>query len=328
MTGSDFTEVSGMRRSILLSIHTVAVLACCTSAQVAISYRPTTLQVGVATELTITLTDESGSGLGITTVAFLFQPPEGLTLDGFAWAGQLAGAGWFSVDMLPGPQTSAFGAGVLIDPNESLDVAVVTVTASMSLAAVQNMELPVLPEGELAALITGSTLESLDITAGRNAVLTVAGSVDDQIDDGGGDNQGGGGGDTEPTDSDQGGTDADSDDDSDTGDDAGDGPMDGDGEGDTATEPGSEDTAGDSPDDATGNGDGADDGGADIDGQTIDGQDHPADTSGGGDEDTSNDDGNDTAPGILSICGIGMIGPGLFTLAFLSVMKLHRRRVW
>ncbi|MEE9293724.1 MAG: hypothetical protein V3W34_02000 [Phycisphaerae bacterium] len=260
---------------------------------------------------------------------FVFTWPAGFDMANFQWdAGLDASAGWFQDTTLPAPAITSFfpTAPIPVGPDPQLTLATVDVSIEVSVA-------PGTYSIDTTPTVNDVDFSEFVLDQGSGAIVFNVGGMEPPNTGSGGTDAGGDTGDDPgdgPMDGDEPGDQGETDpgsDDSDTGDDAGDGPMDGDGEDDTATEPG-DDTTGDSPDDGTGTGDGVDDGGANIDDQTADGQDSPADTAGDGDEVTGDEDGNDAAPGTRSICGIGMIGPGLFALAFLSVMKLNRRRVW
>ncbi len=299
--------------------------------QVAVTYAPTTLEPGVATDVTVTLTDQSGDGLDITAVNVLITTDDMLSANSFRWLVDAFDDPilWFASETLPRPQAAAFAAGVMVDVDGSLDLAIVSVTADADSAGA-SLTLGVFPQGSDAVITDTGNFFELEIASGRTVQLAVA----DQASDDGSTGGGGGGG---PIDDGSGASPGG--DDGMTGDDgmADDDPMSGD-----------DDTVGDP--DSGGNGDAGDvviddgnDGGApgddgsggggsgvvDGDGGSGDngnGSDAVGDAGGddpidGGADGGISDDGT-PAPS-MPLCGMGMIVPMLFTLGFLCVMKFR-----
>ncbi len=318
-----------MLRRFSLCLITIAVMTPAVRAQVAISFAPATLEPGVATDLTMRLTDTSGADAEYTSIILTFGLSDGLTLGDFRWShDEIANPDlWFTlVDLVRVPSqaqavawSSAVGSGLVLGPNETVDVSVMTVTASAA-AAGTTQAISVIPANPSDEGITDTDFGVLEIDSGATFSIAVsstggtAGGGDPPVGDPGGpvDDPGADTGGGEP----------------DVPGDGGDTPTDPSSDGDTPTGPGNDDGADDPdapPDDVVvdepggndpvaGGGDGGDAGAANGGGNEPD----------GAASDDAATGGSDPAP----ICGLGMIGPGLFTLAALSVMKLHRRRRW
>jgi hypothetical protein len=305
-----------------------AILALCAvpaAAQVSATYAPTTLEPGVATVVTISLSDDDGIGLGIGGLFFEFVAPDGLTTSDFTWLNGLDSADYLSATELPnGAQTALSAApssAVRIPATGSLDVATLVVTADQS-AAGSTLSLLVFGQETTLVNVADEDFSELDISSGRTVAFAVTG---DGTGDSGGGAPGGGGGSPGGDGSTGGGSDG-GDGTTDPGNDVvndpgngGDTGQPGDG-GSGGTDGGTTQPPGDGSADGGSGGDGADGGGGGDTGGS-DGQDgtQPPGDSGNGD--------NGSAPTTRApMCGIGIITPALFTLAFLSGMKLQRRR--
>jgi hypothetical protein len=242
-------------------------------AEVSVHYSPTEISPGVATPITISLQDETGTGLEIVGIVMDFIAPAGLSLDGFTWSsGFDEGPLWLATVELPRVETASFGAGRVVPDGGTLEVGVFTVTAAADTAGTL-LTLQVLPEPSDAMIVDAEGLRNLEIVSGRDVDLTVSGTSD--------------GGSDPP---DNGGTDSGTDD------------------GDSTP-----------PDD-----DSDPDGGADADSGNQNGND-----SDGQPDDSAGDDGDSGAidgPALAGPCGMAMLPFGLFTLAFLSAMKMNSRR--
>lgn len=314
--------------ALLLGI-TVCLTGGRTLGQVTITYAPTTIEAGTPTPVTISITDDSGAGLEISSVAFQFEQTAGLVLDGFAWlVSDFSNSDlWFASDTLPAPVATAFGAGVVVEPNGTLDLASVTVTATVD-AGGTTETLTAFPSDSEAKLLDAMSIP-LGIAAGRSVEFTVTAGANGNGGAGaGGGGTGGGGAGADP------------------------------GAGGTGTDPGTGGAPGTDPG-AGGAGDVAPDntsGGSQPGGGMNGGQDAgaPTDTGSGGAPGGGGADaggGGSTAPGGANdqsgagsggangstettpggstpLCAVGMIGPGLFTFCCLSFMKLRRRRKW
>ena len=323
-----------MIRHSLLCFVMMSAVASVARGQVAISYSPTTLEPGVATELTMTLTDTSGDVGDFTAIILTFELSDGVTLSGFRWIpDEFANTQLWSITVdIDGEDGAsqqaaavAFASGLDVDSGGSVDVAVLTVTAAAN-AAGTSQTITAVPDGS-DATITDANVATLEVDSGATFTVTV-----NQADDGDGGSPGNGGGgtppDTDPGDStDNGDGDTPDEDDPDA--------TNGDGNDENQT-PGDDDTTDPDLDQDAGGPDAMPDDDVTVDDDPgagspeDDTDDGDGDTVATGDADGSIDDepADDATTGTMPFCGPGMIGPGLFTFALLSVMKLHRRRRW
>ncbi len=309
-----------------------------TFAQVSISYTPTTLDPDVTTDITISLTNNTGSDFGIGAIVIQFEVPTGLTLSDARWLSGLDDAGNFLIGTtIPSNvQVLIDGAtgSVPIADGETLAICRFSVLADATLAGTQST-LVVFPDGPNSAIAEDIDFLEYEVDSGRSVTFTITGQSDDSGSGGdSGDKSGGGG--------DGGGQPGQGDDSGGAGNDSGE-ITDGDG-------------SGGAMDDGMGSGGvGSDDGGSggDDSGEVVSddgGSTPPADGGGNGDGgvndgngsngdgagsvDNGGDDENGDSPNVgtggrpAGPCGVGMIQVGVFSLCFMSVMKLHGKRRW
>ncbi len=349
-----------MQHNASLTVLVLSAVTCGASAQVTVEYAPTTIPAGVPTAITISIS--STEPFGLAAIAMIIQTDPGLTADSFAWLSGLDNPDeYFATTDLPSPSTVSF-----VDPGPQIDatpfpIATITVTADTAAAGTELTMTP-FPEGSEADIVESTGFSSMSIDAGRSVTLTVTGTSGDGDSDGGtgGDDDGGtGGGAGGGTGGGDAGGGAGSGGGGDTGDGGDTGSDDADQNGDEPPGDGGEDQdapdvgGGDdaSPDDGDAgdmgeDGGTANDGGEDVDvddgdaggdepGEGVDagsgdapGTDGGPDADGATDDDESGGDEDGATVDTRSLCGLGMIVPGLFTLASLSGMKLYRRRRW
>lgn len=294
--------------------------------QVRLSYAPTMLDPNVSVQLRIRLHNDTGADFGVGAVFFGFSLPAGVTATNFMWLNGLDDSDvYFATDQLPGNVQTAFisgGAGVTVPGGGSLEIGEMTVTAAAS-AAGSMLTVQVFPASNTDAVITGTDFEELDITAGRSVTFTVSGTpIDDNDNDSGSGGGGGGGGGGSGGSNDNGNTSG-----------ANDNVTVVDGNDNVEDDDGVEDDNGNANDRPSTNLNSNDD-----DEESNDNRDDVLTNSNGNDnsvgeanvndnsDSSGNGNGGASAPSRpRSLCGLGMIGFGLFTLAGLSVMKLARR---
>lgn len=322
----------GLRAFVMTLVFSAALAA----GEVTVLYAPTSLDAGVATELTISVRDESGDGLGIGSIIFDFVVPSELDISDFVWLSGLDNADdYLATNILPDlAQTIVLvgSTGVQVPPGGTLAIASIVVTASES-ASGTTLTLAPFPESRPNAGIYEDVLfEAQVFTGGREIDLSVSG---EPVDDGGAAGNNSDGGDSDDGSGD--GGDSGTQDPPDVPDDDGeDEPID---EEESDQNPADEDETGDlvvidpdeSDDDA-------------VDDPTNDNGSSPGPTDeNDGDDESSEVGDTSVAPTVqesgntgtnssgprsgTGFCGLGMISTGLFTLMGLSVMKFHRRRL-
>ncbi len=97
-----------------------------------VTFEPTSLEAGVPTPVTISVTDSTGSGFGIGQMSFGFSAPAGLTVGNFGWlSGLNSGALYFATTGMPNPFTILLvpSSGVDVPANGTIPVAQIMVTA-------------------------------------------------------------------------------------------------------------------------------------------------------------------------------------------------------
>jgi hypothetical protein len=312
-----------MWRALRLTVVALVMMASGVAGQVTLSVSPSTVEDGVATDVTISLGDASGEGFSFGAVSLTLSGGDGLQLSGFEWlVAEFESDVWFLTTDLPTPEAVAFGGGVTVGADETLELARINVVAS-GLDGVDLVDMVIVSDA--------SDLTPIMVQEGGLTILvTVSSGMDDGSDgvgSGGGDVGGGGTGDVGSVVDPVGPADDPASD--------GDG-MDG-GGGDES--PG----AGDGMDDSMGTGGdvtiddmdlptGGEDGGG-VDGDGVgDGsggvEDSGVDGDGGADN-SGGDAGGEDPPsgGSMPLCGLGMMTGALFTLGGLSVMTAFRRRL-
>lgn len=277
--------------------------------QVSVSYDPTRITAGVATDVAISVTNHGASELAITGIVFAFDAPPGLTLNAFRWSnGFDEEPNWVHEESLPDPQAASFDLGIVVAPAATLEIGAMTMTGA-DVDEPMSVGLTVFAAGDPGVgLFEGGELATVEIVDGREVMIVVepgeggsesGGGAGPGSGAGGGENDGpgqGDGGEIEGPEADDGNM---------TLDDGNGDDVSPPGDGDTVVD-GSEDDAGDDPSSGneTGNGDAS------------------------GDDASTTDDGaeaNESNAGSGGLCGFAMVPYALFTLVSLSVMKLANR---
>ncbi len=197
-----------MRYGLLATPVVTALTASAGLAEVSVHYAPTEISPGVATPITISFQDETGTGLEIVGIVMDFIAPEGLNLNGFTWSSGFDEEPlWLATVNLPRVEAASFGAGRQVPAGGTLEVGILTVTAASDTAGAL-LTLQVLPEPSDAMIVDADGLRNLEIVSGRAVNLMVSGTADGGTDPGTDD------GDSTPPDDD---SDADGDTDADSG---------------------------------------------------------------------------------------------------------------
>ncbi len=305
------------RFALCLTMMILLHLSSGAAAQVSISFDPATLEPGVATDLTMQLTDTSGGHARYTSIFLAFDLSNGLTLNDFSWMHDIADPGlWLAeVALYRNPPeasavvwSTASDAGLAVRPNEEMvEVAVMNVTAAVA-AAGTTQTITVIPANPTSQGITDHNYDNLEIDSGATFSVTVGGSGGTES----GSTGGGGPGDP-PMDNP-------------------DGPADpGDG-GDVPTGSGNDDGDADDPDahpdDVVVDEPGGDDPVAEGDDGETTGSSGSSDGWGVEPDGEPSDDAANETSNRPPFCGLGMVAPGLFTMAALFATKLLRPSRW
>lgn len=272
-------------------------------------YEPTSLEAGVTTTVTISVSSDEAIGIGFIQLGFSASDPS-IQLAAWRWLEELDDAqgstSYLAISDLPDDIQTVY---VQLSCDPPLDFCI-EIPGDGSLVKVGELDVLIdaagnyLLDGGTEAIVANANDFDEAILTGLSVGLTVAAATDDNenSNSGGG---GGGGGDT-------GNENSNSSDDS-TGDD---------------------DTSADQGDEADTSDEGIDDGGDDVaagedDSGSGDDTEEIDNSSGSVEEGAGNEmdaDESDTSPPAMGFCGAGMIGFGIFTFGALSVMKLQRRR--
>ena len=133
-----------LKRSILLTVL-VGLMAPGALADAILTYEPDTLDIGVPTVVTVSVSD-SGAGFGLGLVNLGFVPPVGLSISDFGWQSGLGNPSlYFASEVLNFPYTIVLtsGSGVMVPSEPSaIPMYQITVTILDGADIGQKFELP------------------------------------------------------------------------------------------------------------------------------------------------------------------------------------------
>jgi len=153
--------IERMTRNPIILTAAFACLATGAWADAILTYAPATLQPGVPTVVTVSVSDSTGVGFGVGQVNLNFAPPAGVSLTGFGWQSGLdTGGQYFANSTLNAPWTLLYDTPAVNVPGAPGSTAAFSLTVTLDAGASpgQQFMLPV------NATITNQTLANVPVS--------------------------------------------------------------------------------------------------------------------------------------------------------------------